>query len=77
MENKQNNTHKNRKHKRNNKNITCNNSTVNKSIESIKSSKTLQKGLTLIKDTALGIGSLMLTAFTEVTDAIKSITNKK
>lgn len=77
MENKQNNTHTNRKHKRNNKSTACGNSAVNKSIESIKSSKTLQKGLTLIKDTALGIGSLMVTAFDEVTDAIKSLANKK
>jgi hypothetical protein len=77
MENKQNNTHKNRKHKRNNKFFTCKDQVVNKGIETIKNSKTLQEGVSLLKDTALGLGSLLVTAVTEVADAIKTIANKK
>jgi hypothetical protein len=78
MENKQNNTHKNRKNKHSNHNISeCKNQVINKGIETIKNSKTLQEGVTLLKDTALGIGSLLVTAVSEVTYAIKTIANKK
>lgn len=77
MENKQNNTRKNRKHKYSHKISECKNQVIDKGIETIKNSKTLQEGITLLKDTALGLGSLLVTAVSEVTDAIKTITNKK
>lgn len=77
MENKQDNTHKNRKYKHSRNIVECNNPVINKGIETIKNSKTLQEGFTLIKDTAIGIGSLFITAVSEITDAIKTITNKK
>lgn len=77
MENKQNTTHKNRKYKHSNKISECKEQVISKGIETIKNSKTLQEGVTLIKDTALGLGSLLVTAITEVTDAIKTIANKK
>lgn len=77
MENKQNNTHKNRRYKYSNKISECKTEAINKGIETIKNSKTVQEGVTLIKDTAVGLGSLLVTAITEVTDAIKTIANKK
>lgn len=65
MENKQKHT---RKHKRKNNNNNNTKPTVG--------SKTVTQGLNLLKDISIGIGSLICTAASEISEAIRSAKNK-
>lgn len=65
MENKQKHT---RKHNRKNNN--------NKNTKHTIGSKTVEQGLKLIKDISVGIGSLICTAASEISEAIRSAKNK-
>lgn len=70
--NKKRNTHKNNKKYKNIHHI-C----ANKCLETLKNSKTVQQGVSLIKDIAVGLGSLIVTAISEITDSIKDLDKNK
>lgn len=70
--NKKQHTHKNNK-KYKNSHHNC----TNKCLETLKNSKTIQQGVSLLKDTAIGLGSLIITAVSEITDSIKTLNKNK
>lgn len=72
--NNKNNTHK---HNKRNKNKRMNKEGIKHGFDAVKNSKTITQGISLIKDTALGIGSLFCTAVKEAAAAINTITSKK
>lgn len=77
MNNNKNNIHKHNKRNKNNKNKRMNKEEIKHGFDAVKNSKTITQGISFIKDTALGIGSLVCTAVKEAAEAISTITSKK
>lgn len=65
------------KKQRTHKNSNTSSFNAEKCLKTLKNSKTIQQSVSLIKDTAVGLGSLIVTAVSELTDAIKDLNKNK